>query len=177
MIAFAARRAIERGSDLGYLGDQLRLRFGDAQPNAVKTIIEFSRDPVTLDVLLARLDGLGPQLASSSSQAGFARLGNEISSLFIIRREATPSPQPSRRLERARLFLESGRIDKAIGEVGRLPGATHAASWLADARRFQTSRNALDLIETAAVQEPRLLKDGAGHVVEQPSPAEGSVSR
>ena len=177
LIAFAARRAIERGSDLGYLGDQLRLRFGDAQPNSVATIIEFSRNPVTLDVLLARLDGLSPRLASSSRQGGFTRFRNEISSLFVIRRETTPSPQPSRRLERARLFLESGRIDKAIGEVERLPGAPHAAAWLADARRFQNARNALDLLETAAVQEPRLLRDGAGQMVEQPSPAEGSLDR
>ena len=34
LIAFSARRTLERGNDLGYLGDQLRLRFGDAEANA-----------------------------------------------------------------------------------------------------------------------------------------------
>ena len=40
LIAFATRRAVERGAELGYLSDQLRLRFGDQWPNAVSTIIE-----------------------------------------------------------------------------------------------------------------------------------------
>ncbi|MEM6828827.1 MAG: hypothetical protein AAF553_12850, partial [Pseudomonadota bacterium] len=64
LIAFATRRLIERGDELGYLADQLRLRFGDERPNAVNTIITFSRSdpPIRLDGLLARLDGLGPQL-------------------------------------------------------------------------------------------------------------------
>ena len=37
LIAFAARRALERGEELGFLADQLRLRFGDNWPNAVRT--------------------------------------------------------------------------------------------------------------------------------------------
>lgn len=172
LIAFATRRAIERGTDLGYLGDQLRLRFGDSQPNSVATIIEFSRQPVTLDVLLSRLDALAPKITTASSQAPLSRLSSELSSLFVIRRESTPSPQPLRRLERARLFLESGQVDKAIDEVARMPGASNAATWLADARRYQRARAALDLIETTAVREPRLLRDGAGQAVEQLSPVE-----
>lgn len=172
LIAFATRRAIERGAELGYLGDQLRLRFGDAQPNSVQTIIDFSRNPVTLDVLLARLDGLGPDLTATTGRPTFDKLRHELASLFVIRRETTPSPQPSRRLERARMFLESGRVDKAIQEVEQLPGAGSAAAWLADARRYQRARNALDLIETTAVREPRLLRNGAGQAIEQPSPAE-----
>ena len=49
LVAFAARRAVERGAPLGYLADQLQLRFGEAHPNSVRTIIDFSHDPVTLD--------------------------------------------------------------------------------------------------------------------------------
>lgn len=172
LIAFATRRAIERGAELGYLGDQLRLRFGDAQPNSVQTIIDFARDPVTLDVLVARLDGLAPELTASSGRPTFEKLRHELASLFVIRRETTPSPQPSRRLERARMFLESGRVDKAIGEVRQLPGAEKAAAWLADARRYERARSALDLIETTAVREPRRLRDGTGQAIEQLSPAE-----
>ncbi|ANY20976.1 Mitochondrial inner membrane protein [Tsuneonella dongtanensis] len=175
LIAFATRRAIERGAELGYLGDQLRLRFADAQPNSVATVIEFARDPVTLDVLLARLDGLGPQLATSTDQPTFARLRNELASLFVIRRETTPSPQPSRRLERARMFLESGRVDKAIGEVEQMPGAEQAEQWLADARRYERAQRALDLIETTAVREPRRLRDSQGRPIEQPGPAESAI--
>ncbi len=172
LIAFATRRALERGAELGYLADQLRLRFGDAMPNAVNTIIETSRNPITMDQLVARLEGLSPRLAEPSNASGFDRLSEELSGLFVIRRESAPSPQPQRRLERARLFLESGRINSAIAEVENLPGAENARGWLADAKRYADAQRALELIETAAVLEPRRLRDGSGNRVEQASPAQ-----
>ena len=173
LIAFATRRALERAAELGYLGDQLRLRFGDAQPNSVATVIAFARRPVTLDVLLARLEGLQPTLRSASGRPTLGRLQEELSSLFVIRRETTPSSQPSRRFERARMFIESGRVEEAIAEVEKLPGSGGAATWIADARRYARAQCALDLIETTAVQEPRRLRDGAGNTVEQLSPVAG----
>ena len=154
------------------MADQLRLRFGDALPNAVDTIIRTSRDPITLDQLIARLEGLSPRLAQPNDQRGWARFGEELSQLFVIRRESAPSPQPERRLERARLFLESGRTQSAIAEVRNLPGADEAEGWIRDAERYAAAQRALDLIETAAVLEPRRLRDGAGNRIEQPSPAE-----
>ena len=172
LIAFATRRALEKGAELGYLADQLRLRFGDALPNAVDTNIRTSRDPITLDQLIARLEGLSPRLAQPNDQRGWARFGEELSQLFVIRRESAPSPQPERRLERARLFLESGRTQSAIAEVRNLPGADEAEGWIRDAERYAAAQRALDLIETAAVLEPRRLRDGAGNRIEQPSPAE-----
>ena len=38
MVAFAARRALDRGLSLGYVEDQLRLRFAAAEPEAVATV-------------------------------------------------------------------------------------------------------------------------------------------
>ena len=174
LIAFATRRALEKGAELGYLSDQLRLRFGDAMPNAVDTIIRTSRNPITLDQLIARLEGLSPRLSETNGQFGFARLSEELSQLFVVRRESAPSPQPQRRLDRARLFLESGRTDSAIAEVPNLPGASSAEGWIRDAERYAAVQRALDLIETAAVLEPRRLRDGAGNRIEQPSPADES---
>ena len=172
LIAFATRRALEKGAELGFLADQLRLRFGDALPNAVDTLTRASRNPVTLDALIARLEGLAPRLAQPSEKTGFARVQEELSQLFVIRSESAPSPQPERRLERARLFLESGRTEAAIAEVRNLPGAADAQGWIRDAERYAATQQALDLIETAAVLEPRRLRDGAGNRIEQPSPAE-----
>lgn len=172
LIAFAIRRAIDKGAQLGYLADQLRLRFGDALPNAVNTILTFSGDPITLDQLAARLEGLSPQLQSGDDRGGFERFTDELGALFTVRRESAPSPQPEMRIERARLFLESGRIDSAVAEVRNMPGAQNAQGWLRDAERYAATQRALDLIETAAVLEPRRLRDGAGNRISQPSPAE-----
>ena len=174
LIAFATRRAIEKGAELGFLADQLRLRFGDAMPNAVRTIIDSSRDPITLDMLTARLDGLAPSLAEPDRRFSWDLVRSELSQLFVVRRESTPSPQPERRLDRARMFLESGRTEAAIAEVRNLPGADNATQWIARAERYAATQRALDLIETAAVLEPRRLRDGAGNRIEQASPVQGA---
>lgn len=172
LIAFAARRAIERGAPLGYLADQLRLRFGEARPNAVQTVIDAAQNPVTLDRLIARLDGIAPRLTDAPPDEGlFTWLGREISEVFVVRREDTPSPVAERRLERARLFLESGRIEAAVSEVRNLPNAGEAEEWIADAERFAAAQRALETLETAAVLDPRELRDSGGERVEQRSPA------
>ena len=171
LISFATRRSIERGAELGYLADQLRLRFGDALPNAVKTLTDMSRNPVTIDQLLARLEGLEPALRTDSDAPSLERLRRELSNLFVVRRQSAPSPQPRRRLERAKMFLQTGRFEAAIEEVQNMPGATAADQWVADVRRYAAAQRALDLIETAAVVEPNRLRDGSGERVEQPSPA------
>ena len=171
LIAFAARRALERGAPLGYLEDQLRLRFADAQPNAVDTIIAASRAPVTRDQLSAQLEGLAATLKSAPAQeSGWAQVRREFSSLFVVRRSNAPSPDPLARFDRARLFVSEGQIDAAIAEVQHLPGASGASTWIGAARRYETAQRALDLLETTAVLEPRRLTDGSGKQVDQPSP-------
>ncbi len=171
LVAFAARRTLERGEQLGYLGDQLRLRFGMAQPDAVRTVISASKDPVRLDQLLARLEGLSPQLVTAAEGPSFARAQRELRELFVIRRETTPSTRPDRALYRARLSLENGRVENAIAEVESLPGAASARSWIADAKRYASVQNALDILETSAIVETSGLRDNEGQVIEQPSPA------
>jgi hypothetical protein len=172
LIAFAARRAIERGAPLGYLSEQLQLRFADALPNAVEAVTAAGEDPVTIDQLLARLEGLAPALAQEPAGEGvLPRIGRELSQLFVIRTEDTPSPRPQSRLQRARLFLESGRVDAAIGEVSNMPNAAPAQAWIADAERYHRALRGLELLETTAILEPRRLRDGTGNLVEQPSPA------
>ncbi len=169
LIAFATRRAIERGAELGYLADQLRLRFSDRWPNAVSTIISFARDPIRIDNLTARLDGLGPSLVERNEGMSWERFQRELAQLFVIRRESTPSPQPQLRLERARTALEQGRYQNAIDEIKAMPGAAEAESWIADAERYRDAMEAMEVIETAAVLNQSGLRDGAGNVVGQPT--------
>lgn len=157
LVAFAVRRALDRGLSLGYLEAQLRLRFGDDQPNAVKTIIETSREPITLEQLRAELDAIAPELVGRHDDTGslWTGLRREMSELFVVRPAGTQSPRATERLDRARRYLASGMADKAIAEVEALPGASAASEWLIDARRYHEARRALDLIETAAILEPR----------------------
>lgn len=157
LIAFAVRRALDRGLALGYLDGQLRMRFGDAQPNAVKTIVDAARDPVTLEQLRTSLDLLAPELLGRANGDGnlWTGLRRELAELFIVRPVEAPSPLASARLERARRDIAAGQVDAAIAEVTALPGSEVAGEWLIDARRYHEARRALDLIETAAILEPR----------------------
>lgn len=177
LIASATRRAIERGAPLGFLEDQLKLRFGDAQPNAVRTIITASREPLTLYWLSSQLEEAAPSLAGvTPEENNWASLRREISSLFVIRRAAPSAATAMDRVERAEVLLKSGEIEKAIAEIERLPGAADAQGWIAAARRYDAVQRALDRIETAALLEPRRLRDDRGRPVEQPSPVAPAVS-
>lgn len=171
LIAFATRRLIDRGERLGYLADQLRLRFANAQPRAVNTVIVFSRDPVTVDQLAARLEALSPDLTGTAPDASFLdRALTDLSNLFTVRREPSEVIGPQAAVERARMMLRAGRIDEAVAQVQRLPGADAADKWTLDARRYAQVQNALDLLETTAMLEPSRLQDGRGNRVDQPSP-------
>lgn len=172
LVAFAARRAVERGAPLEYLADQLKLRFGDAQPNAVGIVIDAAQSPVTLDQLIAQLDQLAPTLTNAPrDEGGWDKFTRELSGLFVIRQGEATSTQPANRLDRVRVLLRTGQVDAAITEVQALPGAAGATAWLGAAKRYAAAQRALDLIETTALLEPNRLKDSAGGKVQQPSPA------
>ena len=149
----------------------MRLRFADAQPNAVQTVIAASRQPVTLEELVGQLEAASPALSQAPAKEGsWDRMKREFSGLFVIRHDTPPSPAPENRVERARLLLIAGKTQAAIAEVQRLPGAAGAQGWIASARRYEAAQRALDLIETTAMLEPRRLQDASGRTVTRPSP-------
>jgi hypothetical protein len=171
LIALATRRMIDRGEPLGYLEYQLKLRFGGAQPNAVQTIIAASRRPVTLYLLSSQLEAAAPVISGERrSESTWAKISRELSSLFVVRRTSSPDARRLDRVERAQVLLKAGRIEDAIAEVERLPGANDAQAWIAAARRYDAAQRALEVIETAAMLEPRALRDGEGLAVNRPSP-------
>ena len=171
LIAFAVRRMIDRGEPLRHLAVQLRLRFADAQPRAVNTIVQFARNPVTTDELSSRLEALSPQLTATGPDTTlFDRAMNDLTGLFTVQREPSEVIGPQAGIERARVMLRAGRIEDAVAQVRRLPGARAGDKWIADAQRYAQVQDALDLIETSAMFEPRRLQDGAGNPVDQPSP-------
>lgn len=152
LVAFAARRAIDRGVALGYLEPLLVQRFGRQNQAAVATIVTASRDPVALDSLIAEYRQLGPALRGGSPDEGWwDGFRRELASIVSFHRADSPSPQPQARYDRAMARLEAGEVDAALAETMRQPGAAHASAWVARARRYIAARRALDEIESAAL--------------------------
>ena len=152
MLAFAARRALDRGLTLGYLEPQLSARFGATEPRAVATVIAASRQPITLPGLRAALDGIAPRLTAGRIEDGvMTSLGRELANLVVLRRATTPSARPADRLMLARRALDAGDVETAVAEVERLPGAEAGVSWTVAAGRYATARRALDALEYAAI--------------------------
>ena len=130
-----------------------------------------AKRPVTLDELSAQLEAASPALAGTvRDESTWTKIRRELSSLFVVRRAPVPSASPASRVARAQLMLARGKIGDAIAEVERLPGADSVQPWIEAAQRYEATQRALDLIETAAMLEPRALRDGTGKAVEQPSP-------
>jgi len=155
LVAFAARRALDRGVELGYIEHLLRQRFGQSQPQAVGMVISAARQRVTLQELQRELEDIGPRLAATGpNQNWWQGLKRELGSLITIRREGTQSTIPSERLRRARAFMAAGEVNHALVEVLRMPGHGAAAAWIDKARRYVSARSALDAIETAALLDP-----------------------
>lgn len=152
LVAFAARRAIERGVALGYLEPLLAERFGAAHAQAVATIVTSSRKPVRLDQLMADFAVLAPKLKAAPESASlWQSVRREMGNLVSIRRADQPSQRPVPTYDRASAKLAAGQVDQALAEAMRLPGINAAPKWVADARSYVASHRALDEIESAAL--------------------------
>src|SRR5437764_1583188 len=152
VVAFAARRAIDRGVALGYLENLLVDRFGAQHQQAVATIITTSRQPVRLNDLIAEYETLGPDLRRGGPQENWwTNFRRDLGSLIEVRRADQPSTNPDARYSRALQRLSSGDVDQALAETMRLPGAGNAGDWIAKARRYILAHRALDEIESAAL--------------------------
>ena len=155
VVAFAARRAIDRGVALGYLEGLLVDRFGAQHQQAVATIITGSHAPVKLDDLIAQYETLGPDLRRGGPQESWwANFQRELGSLIEVHRADRPAINPDARYNRALQRLSSGDVDQALAETMRLPGAGNAADWVGKARRYIGVHRALDEIESAALLAP-----------------------
>jgi hypothetical protein len=156
LVAFAARRAIDRGVALGYIETLLRQRFAATEPQAVATVLTVARQPVTVQSLQKQFQEVAPHLSGGGQgQSWWGAFKTEMAGLITIRRENTPSTQPAERLRRAGQSLEAGQVEVALLEVLRLPGHERADPWIASARRYVASHRALDRLESAALLEPR----------------------
>lgn len=175
LVAFAARRAIDRGVTLGYIETLLRQRFAATEPQAVATVLTVARQPVTVQSLQKSFQEVAPHLSGGGQgQSWWGAFKTEMASLVTIRRENTPSTQPSERLRRAAQSLEAAQVEVALLEVLRLPGHERAEKWIADARRYVAAHRALDRLESAALLEPRGAVPPPAVKAPRPAPAAGA---
>ena len=152
VVAFAARRAIDRGVALGYLENLLVDRFGARHQSAVATVVTASHQPVRLNDLIAEYERLGPDLRQGGPQdSWWTNFRRELGSLVEIHPADRPAANPDARYRRASQRLASGDVDQALAETMRLPGASRAGDWVAKARRYVATHRALDEIESAAL--------------------------
>jgi hypothetical protein len=170
LIAFAARRAIDRGMALGYLEGQLSDRFAATQPRAVAAVIAAARMPVTVEQLRLDLDKIAPELAGGRANEGWwDGLKRSMSGLIIVRRSDRTSPAAADRVARAQRQLDGGQVDAALAEIARLPSQDRAADWITGARRYIEAHRALDLLEAAVIMVPETT---VVPVVPSPAPTE-----
>src|SRR3954471_5471531 len=102
VVAFAARRAIDRGVALGYLENLLVDRFGAQHQQAVGTIIAASPQPVRLNDLIAEYETIGPDLRRGGPQdSWWTNFRRGLGSLVEVRRADRPSANPDARYSRA----------------------------------------------------------------------------
>ncbi|MFL9840185.1 hypothetical protein ABS767_04350 [Sphingomonas sp. ST-64] len=152
MLVFGARRALERGQELGFIDRELRRRLGPVEPQAVATVVRAAAEPVTLEDLRLAFDQIAPRLSTSEPDDGWLHaVQRELANLVIVRKQDSPSPHPRERLARARRLLAQAHVAAALAEVSRLPGAQGAESWMAAAGRYIETRRALDRLEEAAM--------------------------
>lgn len=152
VVAFAARRAIDRGVALGYLENLLVDRFGAQHQPAVATIITASHQPVRLQDLIDEYDALGPELRRGGPQdSWWTSFKREFGSLVEVHRAERPAVNVEARYTRAQRLLAAGDVDQALAETMRLPGAARVGDWTARARRYILAHRALDEIESAAL--------------------------
>jgi len=152
VVAFAARRAIDRGVALGYLESLLVDRFGAQHPAAVATIITQSHQPVRLEDLQSEYEGLSTVLRRGDPQdSWWASFKREMGSLVEVHSAERPAVNAEARYNRALRRLSTGDVDQAVAETMRMPGAARANDWTAKARRYVAAHRALDEIESAAL--------------------------
>jgi len=151
-VAFAARRAIDRGVALGFLENLLVDRFGAQHQAAVATIVTASHQPVRLEDLTSEYESLAPQLRRGGPEdSWWTNFKREMGSIIEIHRADQPAVNAEARYNLALQRLSMGDVDQALAETMRMPGVARASDWVAKARRYVAAHRALDEIESAAL--------------------------
>ena len=152
MIAFAARRAIDRGVALGYLENLAGFALWRAASKGRRDDHHRFAPADQARHLVTEYEALGPDLRRGGPQdswwSGFRR---ELGELVQVHRADRPPASADARYSRALQRLGTGEVDQALAETMRLPGARQCRRLGREARRYIAAHRALDEIESAAL--------------------------
>lgn len=153
LVAMSARRAIGAGAPLGEIEPRLDAAFGQSQPQALARIRAAIKDGLTPVKLAAEFDTIAPSL-SRDPETSWARIQRELSTMFVLHMSDAPPPSADAQVTRTRDLILTGNVESAMRLVSAMPGVANAKDWLAKARRFVETQQALDSLEMAALAMP-----------------------
>lgn len=153
LLAFAARRALERGQPLGPIEGELKTHFGEGAPHLVAAIASAAKQPVTLDQLQSEFETVSATLTEGGDK-WWTRVTNGVANLVSVRDAAEAPESPKTIVARAGAALDRGAVARALSELEKLPNARLAADWMAKARRYSAADAALNALEAKAFEGP-----------------------
>ena len=151
VLAFAARRAIERGQPLGAIEGELKSYFGESAPHLIAAVSSAAKQPVTLEQLRSGFEQITPALTEGGAN-WWSRLTGGVASLISVR-DAADKPEDAKTIiARAKAAMDRGNVAAALAEMGRLPNAGATSEWMASARRYSEADKALAALEARAFE-------------------------
>lgn len=173
VLAFAARRAWERGQPLGEIESELRGHFANNELRFVDTISRNAKLGITNQKLKASFAELVPEIAGANATL-WERFSNGMSSIISIRSGANGREGPEGLLNKAKVAVEAGDFETAINKLEQHPRRASAQKWLDDARQYVEMEKALDALEASAFAAPAAPQSTTPAAPAPPSPTEES---
>jgi hypothetical protein len=174
LVAMAARRAVAAGAPLGDIEPRLDAAFGQSQPQALARIRAASKNGITPARLAAEFDAISPGL-ERDPEMSWARIRHELSTMFELHMSDAPPPTADAQIARTRDLILSGNVESATRLVAAMPGAANAKDWLAKARRYVETQQALDTLEKAALAMPMVAQQPMVAPTPEAVPPAGAV--
>lgn len=155
----AARRFVETGRPLGWIGDAIISEFTASDQTVIDAVTNWSAAPqsrILLQRKLAELAAPAPSTAPAHTAGNWwDRLRARLSAMVTVSPKAVIETQPA---ELAQAALDNDDIALAITQMETAPPSPQRNAWLADARRLAAIVAALDMLEgrvlSAAARAP-----------------------
>lgn len=151
LLLATARRFIETGRPLGWVGDAIGREFSGADESVMAALNAWSDSPQSIRLLQRHLSELTAPPAPAQVPDGnwWERLVARLTTMVTVRRDAIVEEKPAALAQAA---LEGGDVALAITQVESVPPSPERDAWLAAARRLEGARAALETLESRVLE-------------------------